>query len=68
MLTHLRRELMHEVWAKLLSDDVVDAWVHGQVIKCADGVTRRVYPRILTYSADYPEKCVTSISLHLSID
>lgn len=28
------------------------------VIRCADGVERRVYPRFFTYSADYPEKCV----------
>ena len=56
MLAHLRRELMHEVWGTLLDDEFVDAWVHGRVIKCADGIMRRVYPRILTYSADYPEK------------
>ncbi|KIJ40567.1 hypothetical protein M422DRAFT_256540 [Sphaerobolus stellatus SS14] len=28
----------------------------GIVIKCVDGVTRRVYLRLFTYSADYPEK------------
>ncbi|CUA77715.1 putative ubiquitin carboxyl-terminal hydrolase FAF-Y [Rhizoctonia solani] len=56
MLAHLRRELMHEVWGKLLDDQFVDAWVHGCVIECADGIKRRVYPRILTYSADYPER------------
>jgi hypothetical protein len=26
------------------------------VIKCCDGEWRRFYPRIFTYSADYPEK------------
>ncbi|KAG9079421.1 hypothetical protein FRC06_007742, partial [Ceratobasidium sp. 370] len=56
LLTHLRRELMHEVWNHVLDDDFVDAWKNGIVITCADGVTRRVFPRILTYSADYPEK------------
>jgi hypothetical protein len=30
------------------------------VLKCADGVLRRIFPRIFTYSADYPEKCVLS--------
>ncbi|EUC58746.1 hypothetical protein RSOL_274000 [Rhizoctonia solani AG-3 Rhs1AP] len=60
MLAHLRRELMHEVWGKLLDDRFVDAWVHGYVIKCADGIKRRVYPRILTYSADYPERVLLS--------
>ncbi|KAF9242150.1 hypothetical protein BU15DRAFT_73077 [Melanogaster broomeanus] len=29
---------------------------HGIVLKCGDGVERRLYPRIFTYSADYPEK------------
>ncbi|KAL6298277.1 hypothetical protein BKA93DRAFT_710038, partial [Sparassis latifolia] len=29
---------------------------HGIVITCCDGVQRRFYPRIFTYSADYPEK------------
>ncbi|KAG9093781.1 hypothetical protein FRC06_011376 [Ceratobasidium sp. 370] len=55
LLTHLRRELMHEVWNHLLDDDFVDAWKNGVVITCADGIKRRVFPRILTYSADYPE-------------
>ncbi|KAG8793420.1 hypothetical protein FRC12_002795 [Ceratobasidium sp. 428] len=56
LLTHLRRELMHAVWTALLDDAFVDAWHNGVVVKCADGITRRVFPRILTYSADYPEK------------
>ncbi|KAG9089394.1 hypothetical protein FRC06_001569 [Ceratobasidium sp. 370] len=56
LLTHLRRELMHAVWSALLDDDIVHAWKHGVVIQCADGIVRRVFPRILTYSADYPEK------------
>lgn len=47
---------MHEVWRVLLDKDFLDAYKHGIVLKCADGVLRRVYPRIFTYSADYPEK------------
>jgi hypothetical protein len=31
------------------------------VVKCADGIERRVYPRIFTYSADYPEKWVDPV-------
>lgn len=31
----------------------------GLVITCADDVTRRIFPRFFTYSADYPEKFVT---------
>ena len=56
ILTHCRRELIHGVWKFLLDDDFVHAYKYGMVIKCADGIERRVYPRFFTYSADYPEK------------
>ncbi|KAJ7053674.1 hypothetical protein C8F01DRAFT_1329290 [Mycena amicta] len=56
ILTHCRRELMHAVWSFLLDDAFLHAYKYGIVIKCADGKYRRVYPRIFTYSADYPEK------------
>ncbi|KAJ7115737.1 hypothetical protein C8R44DRAFT_880156 [Mycena epipterygia] len=55
ILTHCRRELMHAVWKHLLDDEFLDAYKYGIVIRCADGIERRVYPRIFTYSADYPE-------------
>lgn len=59
VLTYCRRELLHEAWVVLLSDpEFLEAYEHGIVIKCADGVTRLVFPRIFTYSADYPEKSV----------
>jgi len=47
---------MHEIWRLLLDDEFLHAYQHGIVILCMDGVKRRVYPRIFTYSADYPEK------------
>ncbi|KAI9059487.1 hypothetical protein FKP32DRAFT_1657872 [Trametes sanguinea] len=56
ILTHCRRELMQGVWRVMLSDEFVHAYRHGIVVKCYDGVTRRLYPRFFTYSADYPEK------------
>ncbi|KAJ7455182.1 hypothetical protein FB451DRAFT_1049027 [Mycena latifolia] len=56
ILTHCRRELMHAVWKHLLDDEFLHAYKYGIVIQCADGVKRRVYPRLFTYSADYPEK------------
>ena len=59
ILTHCRRELMHAIWRILLSDDFVKACRHGIVVKCYDGVTRRLYPWFFTYSADYPEKYVS---------
>ncbi len=52
---------MQKIWALLLDPDFMEAYEHGIVIACADGITRRVYPRFFTYSADYPEKCVVSI-------
>jgi hypothetical protein len=56
LLTHCERELFHAQWKIILDDEFLEAWKHGIVILCADGVKRRVYPRIFTYSADYPEK------------
>lgn len=47
---------MHAVWSLLLDDDFVNAYRHGVVMRCADGIERRVFPRFFTYSADYPEK------------
>jgi hypothetical protein len=53
---------MHAIWALLLNPEFMHAYEHGIVIKCADGVMRRVYPRFFTYSADYPEKYVMILS------
>jgi len=56
IITHCRRELMHAVWKFLLDDEFIHAYKYGMVIRCVDGIERRIYPRIFTYSADYPEK------------
>jgi hypothetical protein len=56
--THCRRELFHACWEVLLDTEFLYAYRHGIVTKCADGLMRRVYPRIFTYSADYPEKYI----------
>ena len=56
ILTHCRRELMHAVWRFLLDEDFIHMHMYGMVVRCHDGVERRIYPRIFTYSADYPEK------------
>jgi len=65
VITHCRRELMHAVWKFLLDDEFLHASTYGMVVHCLDGIERWVYPRILTYSADYPEKYVfPSVSLH----
>jgi hypothetical protein len=54
---HCKRELFHAVWRILLDDEEFrHAYKHGIVLECTDGIKRRFYPRIFTYSADYPEK------------
>jgi hypothetical protein len=42
----------------MLDDDFLEAYAHGLVIDGCDGIRRRHYPRLLTYSLDYQEKCV----------
>ncbi|KAF5351441.1 hypothetical protein D9758_013515 [Tetrapyrgos nigripes] len=54
-ITHLKRELMHAVWALILDPEFMHAYEHGIKLKCGDGVERRLFPRFFTYSADYPE-------------
>ncbi|KIJ57719.1 hypothetical protein HYDPIDRAFT_103943 [Hydnomerulius pinastri MD-312] len=56
MYTHCKRELIHAIWKLLLDEDFVKAYKYGILIRCADGIIRRVFPRFFTYSADYPEK------------
>jgi Plavaka transposase len=47
---------MQAIWDLLLDEEFLHAYEHGIIIECGDGVTRRVFPRFFTYSADYPEK------------
>ena len=69
ILTHCRRELMHAIWFFLLDNNFLHAYTYGIIIQCIDGIERRVYPRIFTYSADYPEKYVhSSCHWNLSTD
>lgn len=57
MLAHCRRELFHAAWKELLKDEeFLHAYRYGIVLTCSDGITRRIFPRIFSYSADYPEK------------
>ena len=49
---------MHAIWLLLLDEDFRNAYVYGIVLQFADGISRRVFLRFLTYAADYPEKYV----------
>ncbi|KJA21107.1 hypothetical protein HYPSUDRAFT_141225, partial [Hypholoma sublateritium FD-334 SS-4] len=59
-MTHCHREFFHAQWKELLGDDFLEAYKHGIVIECCDGIKRRFYLRIFAYSADYPEKVLLS--------
>ncbi len=56
MLTHCKRELMHAILAMVIDERFIEAYENGFEFLCHDGIIRRFFPRILTYSADYPEK------------
>ena len=56
VLAHCKRELVHAIWELLLDTEFMAAYKHGIVVMFADGIERRVYPRFVTYSADYPER------------
>ncbi|KAK0447141.1 hypothetical protein EV421DRAFT_1706835 [Armillaria borealis] len=56
VLTHLKRELIQAVWCLLLDDEFKEAYQHGLVVECWDGICRCLFPRFFVYSADYPEK------------
>jgi hypothetical protein len=57
-LAHLKHEIMQAVYLLLLDSQLMVAYVHGKIIKCADGIERLFFPRFFVYSADYPEKYV----------
>ena len=54
--THCKRELMQAVWRHLMDAAFVEACTDGMTILCSDGTERVFFLRIMTYSADYPEK------------
>ncbi|TFK84680.1 hypothetical protein K466DRAFT_496118 [Polyporus arcularius HHB13444] len=61
--TFCKWELFQQIWKLLLDDDFVRACREGILITCGDGVVRRVFPRVFTYSADFPEK-ILALALH----
>ncbi|KAI0349053.1 hypothetical protein OH77DRAFT_1525957 [Trametes cingulata] len=64
--TFCKRELMQQIWLLLLDDEFMDAYENGILVTCGDGVVRRIFPRIFTYSADYPEKILLTALKPLS--
>jgi hypothetical protein len=69
VVSQARRDLIQAIWLLLLDDEFVEAYANGIRMLFPDGVERLVFPRILTYSADYPEKYVfITISTSVTID
>ena len=62
IMTHCHGELMQHVWKVILDNDFKEAYEHGFVVECLDGRSRRFYPRLFTYSADYPKKYAQNTS------
>ncbi|KAG2346750.1 hypothetical protein BDR05DRAFT_974360 [Suillus weaverae] len=58
--THCHRELFQAQWRILFDPEFLEAYEHGIVILCCDSIERRFYPRVFTYSADYPEKVLVA--------
>ncbi|TEB33312.1 hypothetical protein FA13DRAFT_1589061, partial [Coprinellus micaceus] len=58
LFSHCARELFQSQWCVLLDEELVDAMKNGIVLVCPDGIPRCFFPRIFTYSADYPERRV----------
>ncbi|KAK7435189.1 hypothetical protein VKT23_019759 [Stygiomarasmius scandens] len=56
VMKFLKREIMQAVWMLLLDDELLDAYIHGLLLVCADAIFRRLYPRFYTHSADYLER------------
>jgi len=47
---------MHTIWTQILDNKFIHAYTYGIMIKYIDGIERRIYPQVFTYSADYSEK------------
>ncbi|KAJ3543294.1 hypothetical protein NMY22_g3196 [Coprinellus aureogranulatus] len=57
-MAYCRCESINAQWEIMLDDELLEAMKAGIVVMCMDGIERRFYIRIFTYSADYPEKCL----------
>ena len=55
-LTHLKCKLIHAAYELILNSNFMEAYKDGVIVTCYDGIQRRLFARLLTYSGDYPEK------------
>ncbi|KAF8227180.1 hypothetical protein L208DRAFT_1298201 [Tricholoma matsutake] len=54
-MAHCHREIYNAQWEIILDDEFLEAYEHGIVIMCCNGIWHCFYPHIFTYSADYKE-------------
>ena len=55
-MSHCKRELIHAIWLLMMDEDFIKMYRDGMVCEFADHVSRRAFLRLVTHSADYPEK------------
>ncbi|OCB88193.1 hypothetical protein A7U60_g4712 [Sanghuangporus baumii] len=61
LFTYLRRELMHKVLSLVLfQSEFLEIYANGIRFRCPDNIIRRLFSRIMAYSADYPERMLVS--------
>ena len=61
LLAHCKRELYHAVLRLIYNEEFVSAYKDGIIVTFPDGISRLAYLRLITHSADYPEKQVSFI-------
>ncbi|KAF5344215.1 hypothetical protein D9757_014413 [Collybiopsis confluens] len=68
VMTFMRREIPHAIYAELFDKDFMNAYRDGIILRCGNKVTCSMFPRLFTWSADYPEKmlliCCKCLGLH----
>ncbi|KAH9177190.1 hypothetical protein EDB89DRAFT_1844940 [Lactarius sanguifluus] len=62
---HCKRELMHAIWNHLMDDAFVEGCTRGLRVRCTDDIERVFFFRLITYSADYPEKILLATIKYL---
>ena len=56
VIRFLKHELAQQIWLLLLDERFMAAFRDGILVLCGDGILRRLFLRIIIYTADYPEK------------
>ncbi|KAF5343015.1 hypothetical protein D9757_014587 [Collybiopsis confluens] len=68
ILTFMRREIPHAIYAKLFDEEFMKAYRDGIILTCGNNLTYCMFPRLFTWSADYPEKmllvCCKCLGIH----